>query len=226
MGSFLGSRKTAAKKIGLTLEEYDQKISDGMKWCTDCKSWKLVSDFYKDATRGDGISAKCISCLIKNSAYPGVHERKIKRSFGLAWCRFCKDWLFISDVTGGMCKHHRNELARNSYKNNPKVRAERTQHSHSRKRNIDPIPVLGQEIILEDFDGKCAYCGAPADTWDHIIPVAKGGNTSPGNIVPACSACNSSKKDSDLLEWMNRKGYTPSQILIDRISFAEAGFYG
>ncbi|HRK01579.1 MAG TPA: HNH endonuclease [Oligoflexia bacterium] len=46
--------------------------------------------------------------------------------------------------------------------------------------------------------GVCHYCEAqfkPADlTMDHVVPVARGGKSQPGNVVPACRACNASKK--------------------------------
>ena len=41
----------------------------------------------------------------------------------------------------------------------------------------------------------CHYCGAPADTVDHVVPVASGLPrrilNAPGNLVPACQGCNS-----------------------------------
>ncbi len=46
--------------------------------------------------------------------------------------------------------------------------------------------------------GVCRYCGArvgaDALTMDHVVPVARGGTSSRGNVVPACEACNRSKK--------------------------------
>ena len=46
--------------------------------------------------------------------------------------------------------------------------------------------------------GVCHYCGkqvgADQLTMDHVIPVARGGRSTRGNIVPACPACNKSKK--------------------------------
>lgn len=44
----------------------------------------------------------------------------------------------------------------------------------------------------------CVYCGAPATTVDHVIPVAKGGTSDPGNLVAACIACNASKQARDV----------------------------
>jgi 5-methylcytosine-specific restriction endonuclease McrA len=46
--------------------------------------------------------------------------------------------------------------------------------------------------------GLCHYCGqkfAPKElTMDHVVPVARGGTSTPGNVVPACKDCNNKKK--------------------------------
>jgi 5-methylcytosine-specific restriction enzyme A len=46
--------------------------------------------------------------------------------------------------------------------------------------------------------GRCHYCGGcfpPSElTMDHVIPVARGGRSVKGNVVPACSACNRTKR--------------------------------
>ena len=46
--------------------------------------------------------------------------------------------------------------------------------------------------------GECHYCRkhvAPsALTMDHIVPVSRGGTSTRGNIVPACGACNKTKR--------------------------------
>ncbi len=46
--------------------------------------------------------------------------------------------------------------------------------------------------------GLCHYCGkkfAAKDlTMDHVVPVARGGSSTKGNVVPSCRKCNSEKK--------------------------------
>ena len=53
--------------------------------------------------------------------------------------------------------------------------------------------------------GICYYCGnatAPQDlTMDHIVPIARGGRSTKGNIVPACKQCNTKKKQLLPMEW-------------------------
>ncbi|MGZ3687325.1 MAG: HNH endonuclease [Bdellovibrionota bacterium] len=46
--------------------------------------------------------------------------------------------------------------------------------------------------------GVCHYCErkfeGPELTMDHVVPIARGGTSTPGNIVAACRDCNASKK--------------------------------
>lgn len=71
-------------------------------------------------------------------------------------------------------------------------------------------------------DGRCAYCqrptllppkrfggggyepkpGALYASRDHRIPVVRGGDDTPGNVVMACQPCNGLKGDLDWPEWL------------------------
>jgi 5-methylcytosine-specific restriction endonuclease McrA len=62
MGSFVSVQKVAAKKIGMTYEEYLVKIVNE-KWCCKCKSWQSRSFFNIDNSRGDKLYTKCHSCM-------------------------------------------------------------------------------------------------------------------------------------------------------------------
>jgi 5-methylcytosine-specific restriction enzyme A len=46
--------------------------------------------------------------------------------------------------------------------------------------------------------GICHYCEKkfkPSElTMDHIVPLARGGSSTPGNLAPACHNCNHNKK--------------------------------
>lgn len=52
----------------------------------------------------------------------------------------------------------------------------------------------------------CIYCGRPANQIDHFYPESQGGTSLPQNLVPACSSCNSRKKDFNPYEWMRAVG--------------------
>ena len=53
--------------------------------------------------------------------------------------------------------------------------------------------------------GVCYYCDriTPPDklTMDHIVPIAKGGRSTKGNVVTACKRCNSNKRQMLPIEW-------------------------
>ena len=53
--------------------------------------------------------------------------------------------------------------------------------------------------------GRCHYCEQPTPaselTMDHIVPVARGGKSTKGNVVPACKSCNNRKKQLLPMEW-------------------------
>ena len=53
--------------------------------------------------------------------------------------------------------------------------------------------------------GRCYYCGRSfppsALTMDHIVPLARGGKSKKGNVVPACKECNNKKKYMLPIEW-------------------------
>jgi 5-methylcytosine-specific restriction endonuclease McrA len=53
---------------------------------------------------------------------------------------------------------------------------------------------LRKRILARD-GYTCHYCGQPADTVDHILPVSKHPDQamSPDNCVSACRTCNSRK---------------------------------
>jgi hypothetical protein len=58
-GSALGALKTAATRIGLTPEEYQERISRGEKWCGGCREWHYQDAFGTDRSRSDGRTRVC-----------------------------------------------------------------------------------------------------------------------------------------------------------------------
>lgn len=65
-------------------------------------------------------------------------------------------------------------------------------------------------------DGVCSYCrrrvGGKLLTMDHLVPLARGGRSIRGNVVPACKDCNTRKKSLLPVEWqeyLERLGTVP-----------------
>jgi hypothetical protein len=61
MGSAKGAAKTAAVRVGVSLSEYNARVSAGTKWCTGHKEWHPIDDYPVDRTRGDGRKAHCLA---------------------------------------------------------------------------------------------------------------------------------------------------------------------
>lgn len=174
-GTREGRLKQAANQVGISLEEYLTRISEGQKHCYKCRTWQPLDGFHIDRSRRDVHAACCIAC---KKAPPRP-----------------------APVWGSPAEYERHH-----YATDEAYRFRRKQHAHSRQRNVSPLPKEAADFLLDYFDNTCAYCGGPFQAWDHIIPVVKGGQTTPGNIVPSCTSCNSSKKDRDVLVWADEQG--------------------
>jgi hypothetical protein len=72
------------------------------------------------------------------------------------------------------------------------------------ERLAQAMATLGQTNL---HDLRCVYCGAPAETWDHLVGLVKeselyGYGHQIGNLVPCCRACNSLKGNRDWREFL------------------------
>lgn len=59
---------------------------------------------------------------------------------------------------------------------------------------------LNRRGVFARDDGRCQYCGDAADSIDHVVPRAKGGQHTWENVVAACRPCNLRKRDRLLHE--------------------------
>ena len=77
-------------------------------------------------------------------------------------------------------------------------------------------------VFLRD-DHTCQYCGSAAESIDHVVPRSRGGEHIWENVVAACKACNSAKRDRLLHETSMRLAAPPMPptflarfVLVDR----------
>ena len=59
---------------------------------------------------------------------------------------------------------------------------------------------LSRRAVFARDEHRCQYCGATADSIDHVVPRARGGMHSWDNVVAACRPCNIRKRDRLLEE--------------------------
>lgn len=81
---------------------------------------------------------------------------------------------------------------------NRDVNAAREARRRTRKTNAGGSYTVDEWNTLKAFYGnRCLCCGKQEPevklTADHVIPVAKGGNSNIDNIQPLCKSCNSMK---------------------------------
>ena len=63
------------------------------------------------------------------------------------------------------------------------------------------VSVELRRMLIEADNGQCAYCQTTEDntgqalTIDHVVPVAKGGETIFKNLCRACRSCNETKRE-------------------------------
>jgi len=74
----------------------------------------------------------------------------------------------------------------------PTSRKGRRAMSGWRRRRLDVLRAAGW---------ACVYCGAPATTVDHIVPLSRGGGNGRENLAAACATCNTEKGSLLLSEW-------------------------
>jgi len=160
-------------------------LDAGLKYCPSCEEVHSIDNFHKN---GHTIRSFCKKCEIKRSkeskkasGYADRPEVKAKR---LEDSRLCK---------------------RAKYAFDEDYRLKEISRSHNRRCTVKQRGVFTSaewHKALVDFGESCAYCGSKQGlSQDHVVPISKGGMNNATNIVPACSSCNSSKSDHDMLTW-------------------------
>jgi 5-methylcytosine-specific restriction endonuclease McrA len=80
-------------------------------------------------------------------------------------------------------------------KANPRALALREHRRRARKRGTQVRPIKASSVLekINYWGSACWMCTKPADTLDHVKPLAAGGYHMLANLRPACRSCNSSK---------------------------------
>jgi 5-methylcytosine-specific restriction endonuclease McrA len=162
-----------------------------MKSCEFCKLKKPLIAFSKYKTTKDGFARRCKEC---------EKERKYRYQKENAELYSIKRKLYRQKNKEAITAYHRLWTQKNLLKKNL--------YSHKRRNLLKENGSF--EIIAKDIKrlkaSDCFYCGSKDNLQiDHIIPIAKGGRHSIGNLVMACQPCNGSKNDKFLYSWLVSK---------------------
>jgi 5-methylcytosine-specific restriction endonuclease McrA len=161
------------------------------KTCTKCGQTKSVELFYKGNGYKGGYRPRCKSCFNqaskdKKSEYYLSNRPEILQKVS----RYrSENVLEIASKRAKWRSLNSEKTSLYSYKRRAKFKENGTFLITAKE--IDKLKSL-----------NCFACGKSGQIQiDHIIPIARGGRHSIGNLLPLCSKCNLSKNKKTFMEW-------------------------
>ena len=173
-----------------------------MKRCTKCQAEKPLADFVRDKRQAGGFGSWCKACAYEYRRAWAKRNPEAVRASKQRWNRKSGDYFKAYNA------EHREritELDRAWKAANPaKVRSAKKRHYEANRlqwRGYNAIrrartrgPSVDYEAILERDGYLCHLCGglvAPADVeFDHVVPLARGGEHTAENIRVTHGVCN------------------------------------
>lgn len=170
------------------------------KRCCGCKQ-KLPATseyFHKDKSKPDGLNGKCKQCM-------KAQNRKYY-------------------------EQNKNELLLKA-RERKRVQKRKETRKRAWKNRHEKLARLGNDLTekqwretLEEFNYSCAYCGLEQSEEvilqkEHIVPVDQGGPITKWNIIPACSSCNASKANQELVDWYVIQPFYSAERLAKIVDF-------
>lgn len=157
----------------------EAKVAPAVKRCAGCEIVKPVADFIGRSDRPGKYQARCKVCVSQymKTYYARTSGQRVEVS---------KAWYV---------RNRERALANNAkYRamNPEKVRATKLSRRRRQATRCASFDAAQLEARLAMFSG-CWMCGGPADTVDHVKPLAQGGSHMLANFRPACRPCNSRK---------------------------------
>ena len=188
-----------------------------MKTCTKCKEVKTVDCFGKHATGKDGLNPECKVCKKERAQiYSKANREKLAlsgRNWRLANPEISREYSKKYQLANPQkekerqrkyreCNAEKKKVATSKWtKANPENNRHRTSVRRARKLSNGVYEISSNEL-KKLYESPCAYCGSQESIQaDHVVPIARGGTHSIGNLVPACARCNQSKGSKLLTEW-------------------------
>jgi 5-methylcytosine-specific restriction endonuclease McrA len=75
-----GALKSSAKRIGISIDEYLERIDAGLKYCWSCRDFHPPTAFWVDRSRYDGLSARC-KFSVSGEVVPLTRHERAKKAF-------------------------------------------------------------------------------------------------------------------------------------------------
>jgi 5-methylcytosine-specific restriction endonuclease McrA len=159
-----------------------------MRTCTKCGVLKDETAF---ARKGNRRRAMCKECGAAYTRQWAARNRDKKKAADASY--YSRNAEAIKAYIRGWQAENPDKVRNHYMRQNPLRRA--------RLRGCDTRLVLPSEINAL-LAKPCFACGTrESTTIEHLVPIARGGRHSIGNLAPLCQSCNSSKGSMLWVEW-------------------------
>lgn len=188
-----------------------------MKQCCRCALTQPFSEFPKSPKNVDGLMGYCYACkrvaakkyyaenrekvAAQGRAYRQAHSEKIAQANKVKWQKTMAHQKAKSKAYYEANKESIKARVSEWQKQNPDL----VRYRYVRRRGrikASGVYLVSNTEMTRLYSSPCVYCGAKGNIQaDHIIPLARGGRHSIGNLAPACETCNKSKQVRTVMEW-------------------------
>lgn len=206
-------------------------IPDGYRQCGHCGQCLTVDNFQKNHNNHLGLQNVCKEC--KKIADAEWRSNNLEKSRAKSKARYHAK----PEERKQYKETHKEQIAetkRNYRRTHPEAVKKHKRDGNKRFKEREPEKFkLRQKIsrikrqggkgnvtrlkiieLYHDQNERCAYCGisiywsVPRDIHiDHVIPLSKGGSNDIDNLALTCHACNESKGDKLLTDWLLVRGW-------------------
>jgi 5-methylcytosine-specific restriction endonuclease McrA len=179
-------------------------ISVCTKICSRCKEEKPTSEFGKRSSRPDGLQYFCKPCsrlAVKEIRYRDIELTRRKEA------EYIKANKQASLKRQRRWREANRDKARNNTRRWRLENPEKARYLRHVRRAMEmnaPTFLITKKDMAALLSRPCVYCGGPNQHIDHVIPLARGGRNSIGNLVSSCAKCNQAKGASFVMQWKMR----------------------
>lgn len=187
--------------------------------CNKCKAdFPVTEEFYQAISNStDGFRKTCLKCKSHSDRQRYLSKREQVISRASAWYQQNKEAKKLYDQQyRENNRARRNEVARLLYQ---KIRTELPARykasailisNSGRFEKQYKITARDLQRMFHRQRQRCFYCGNPFTDIldleiDHVVPAARGGKNSIGNLVMACRPCNRHKSTKTIMELRTKK---------------------
>ena len=168
--------------------------------CADCSQAQCLDNYYLYQTGKPYIRCKACHNIKKQQNrkdYPETYSAYQQRIYWLD-PEIARE---RARIYGAKYPDRIAKTNRNHAKKYPEKIREKGARRRARAENNGIFSITNKEK-LQLYASVCFYCGSNKSIQiDHVIPLARGGRHSIGNLVAACAKCNNQKKARYIMEW-------------------------